>query len=192
VTDLTTLAAAKLYSGITTTADDALLQSLVTAYSQWVRSYCSRDFTVANYEIWRDGRCSRFILLPQYPVTAIALLEVDGKAIAAQSSFGQPGYRFNAPSGNPATDTPAQLVLDGYEFTWGLQNIHVQFTAGYATVPADIAQAVNELVGLRYALRDKQGWTSKSLAGEVVSLSTRDMPASVATILNQYSRKVPL
>lgn len=182
MTDLTTLAAAKLYSGIATTADDAMLQSLVTAYSQWVRSVCSRDFTADNYEIWRDGRNSRSMLLPQYPVLNVSVVEVDGKSIAPQSAFGQPGFRF--------TDT--QLILDGYCFTWGSQNVHIFFSAGYLTVPADIAQAVNELVGLRYALRDKQGWNSKSLAGEVVSLSTRDMPASVATILNQYSRKVPL
>ena len=58
--------------------------------------------------------------------------------------------------------------------------------AGREEGHADIAQAVNELVGLRYALRDKQGWNSKTLAGETVSFSTKDMPASVATILKQY------
>ena len=50
----------------------------------------------------------------------------------------------------------------------------------------------NEIVGLRYTLRDKQGWSSKSLAGETVSLITKDMPASVATVLNQYRAVVPI
>lgn len=180
--DLTTLAAVKLYSGITSNTDDALLSSLITAYSQWVRSFTSRDFTSQAYEIWRDGRSSQFMLLPQFPVSAVSLLEIDGKAIPAQPAFGRYGYRFN--------DT--QLLVDGLCFAYGQQNVHVMFTAGYATVPTDIAQAVNELVGLRYALRDKQGWSSKSLAGETVSLMTRDMPSSVATILNQYARKVPM
>lgn len=183
MTDLTTLAAAKAYSGITSSADDVMLGSLIAAYSQWVRTFTNRDFTADNYEIWRDGRDNTFMLLPQYPVIDVMVLEIDGKSISRQSAFGLPGFRF----------THREIILDGgLCFSRGQGNIHVIFAAGYMDVPTDIAQAVNELVGLRYANRDHQGWSSKSLAGEVVSLVTKDMPASVATILNQYSRKVPV
>jgi hypothetical protein len=57
-------------------------------------------------------------------------------------------------------------------------------------VPAEIAQACNELVALRYRLRDKLEWSTKALAGESVSLITKDMPAAVSTILNMYRLKV--
>lgn len=184
--DLTTLAAAKLYLGIATTdtTSDTLLSSLITAYSQWVRTYCNRDFNSQNYEAWRNGRDQTYLLLPEYPITAIILLEIDGIAIPAQPGFGQYGYRF----------TTDRIVVEGdLAFNWGVQNIHIQWTAGYASIPADIAQAVNELVGLRFSLRDKQGWVSKTLAGEVVAFSQKDMPASVQTVLDQYTRrKVPL
>ena len=186
MTDRTTVAAVKLYCGITDSTDDTLLSSLITAYSQWVRSYCNRDFDSRAYEIWRDGRHSQNLLLPEYPVTAIALLEIDGIAISPQTTYDGEGYRF----------TDSQIILgQGQRFCWGRQNIHVQFTAGYATIPTDVAQAVNEIVGLRYANHDsdKQGWTSQNLAGQVVSLNIRDMPASAQTVLNQYARrKVPI
>lgn len=184
MSDLTTLAAVKLYLGITGSTDDDLLSSLITSYSQWVRSYCNRDFNSQAYEIWRSGRCNSYLLLPEYPIISIELLEIDGKAIAAQGAYGEYGYRF----------TQDRIVLEGGPiFTWGIENIHVQFTAGFSSIPSDISQAVNELVGLVYRLRDKLEWSSKSLAGETVSLFTKDMPARVQTVLNQYARKkVPL
>jgi hypothetical protein len=182
VTDLTTLAAVKAYAAIVTTADDAMLTSLITAYSQFVRSFCNRDFTPDNYEIWRDGRDSTSLMLPVYPVLGVTLLEIDGQVVLPQAAFGQRGYRF----------TDREIILDGLRFCWGHSNVHVFFSAGYLSIPADIAQAVNELVALRYKLRDKLEWSSKTLAGETVSLITKDMPSSVATVLKQYTRKVPL
>jgi len=180
--DLTTVASVKAYAGIASSADDAMLASMVTAYSAWVRSFLNRDLTTNSYDIRRSGRGTLAMQLPQYPVTAVALLEVDGQPIAAQSAWGAPGYRFD--------DT--QIVLDGYCFTLGISNVHIQFTAGYASPPADIAQALNELITLRYKLRDKLEWSSKSLAGETVSLVQRDMPASVATLLNNWRCVAPL
>lgn len=174
--DLTSLADAKLYSGVQSGADDALIGLLVTSYSEWVRSYTNCNFTETDYDIWRDGRDNQSMLLPQRPVTSVSSLKINGETIPAQPSFGAYGYRFDSDS----------LTLDGAVFVRGKRNVNVVFAAGYADAPADIAQAVNELVGLRYALRDKQGWTSKSLAGETVSLSTKDMPSSVKTVLDQY------
>lgn len=184
MTDFTTVAAVKSYIGKTDAGDDGVIGALITSYSQWVRSYTNRDFTVQSYDIWRSGRSGTTLYLPQWPVTAVALLEVDGRALAPAASFGDYGYRLTARS----------IELCGSaRFCVGSNNIHVQFTAGSATIPWDIVQAVNELVALRYALRgDKIGWTAKSLAGETTSLSQRDMPASVATLLKQYVNPVPL
>jgi hypothetical protein len=174
--DLTTVASVKLYAGIASSADDTLLANMVSAYSAWVRSWLNRDITTNSYDMRRSGRGTFAMLLPQYPVTAITLLEIDGRAIPAQPAWGAPGYRFD--------DTT--LVLEGYCFTRGYSNVHIQFTAGYASPPADIQQAVNELITLRYRMRDKLEWSSKSLAGETVSLVQKDMPASVATLLNNW------
>ena len=38
MTDLTTLAAVKAYAGVAGTADDAMLGSLISSYSQFVRT----------------------------------------------------------------------------------------------------------------------------------------------------------
>jgi hypothetical protein len=183
VTDLTTIESVKQYLGKTDVADDGVLAALITSYSDWVRSFTNRDFTAASYDIWRNGRGGDTLWLPQWPVTGVALLEIEGVAIPAAPAWGAYGYR--------ATDR-AITLSGGIKFPLGTNNVRVQFSAGYAEVPDDIAQAVNELVALRYRMRDKLEWTSKSLAGETVSLNTRDMPASVATVLKQYANLVPL
>lgn len=181
--DLTTLAAVKAYAGVTGSGDDVLLVSMITAYSQWVRSYTNRDFTVDDYDLWRSGRGSVILLTPQFPIVDVTQVQVDGTNIARAASFGTYGYRF----------TDRTIVLSGGAvFCVGAENVYVQYRAGYATVPADIVQAVNELITLRYNLRDKLEWSSKSLAGETVSLVQRDMPETVRTILRQYQNPVPL
>ena len=181
--DLTTTAAVKAYIGKTDNADDAQIGTLVTAYSQWVRSWTNRDFNVQAYNLWRSGRGGVTLILPQWPLISVDALTIEGQAVSPASTWGAYGFRF----------TDRAITLSGGAcFPPGANNINVAFTAGYATIPPDIAQAVNELVGLRYKMRDKLEWSSKSLAGETVSLVTKDMPASVATILKQYQNVVPL
>jgi hypothetical protein len=175
--DLTDLASLKAYAQIGGAADDALLQGMIGAYSEAARSYCNRDFTSQDYDIVRDGQGTAKMLLPQFPVTAIAEVNVDGCAIPAQAGFGASGYRF--------TDTA--VMLDGHVFSRGFGNVRVRFTAGYAAVPADLGEAVNEWIALRYKERDRIGHASKSLAGETVSFITKAMPDSVKSILDQYA-----
>jgi hypothetical protein len=182
MTDLTTLAAVKAYAGVAGTSDDAMLGALITSYSQFVRTWLNRDLLRATYTARLSGRGGQSVQLPQYPIRSIGALSVNGVTIAAAPGWGQSGYYFD--------DT--RLWLEGYCFAKGNGNVLVTFDAGYDTAPPDIAQAVNELVGLRYATRDKQGWSSKSLAGETVSLVTKDMPDSVRTVLRQYQRVAPL
>ena len=56
----------------------------------------------------------------------------------------------------------------------------VSYTAGYATVPAGVQQAVTELVGEAFRRRDRIGQTSKSLGGqETTSFLAAEMNATV-------------
>lgn len=181
MTDLTTLSSFKAYSGVVISTDDVAISNLITAYSEFTRSYCSRTFTPQAFSARFDGRNNTRQMLPEFPILTVTAVAVGTTTIAAQSTFGANGYRFDETT----------VMLDGYRFTKGEGNVLIAWTAGFATIPPDLAQAVNELVGLRYTLRDKQGWSSKSLAGETVSLITKDMPASAKTVLDYYSRVVP-
>jgi len=180
--DLTTLDAVKAYATIATSATDPMLSEMITAFSAFFRGQANRDITSNDYDIRRSGRGTFALQLPQYPITAVALLEIDGRAISLQQSWGTPGYYFD----------DEQVALVGHMFTRGVSNIHIQFTAGFAEPPADVVAAVNEIVTLRYRLRDKLEWSSKVLAGESVSLVQKAMPDWVKLTISNYQRVAAL
>jgi hypothetical protein len=182
--DLTTLANVKAYLSppLTTTADDALLTRLVTAASQFIQSWLNRAIASTSYTETRNGTGGTRLFLRKRPVTAVAALTIDGVAIApsAPPPLGA-GYLFDDSS----------VYLIGHCFAKGAQNVTVQYTAGFAATPPEIEQACIALVALRYKERDRIGQQSKNIGGESVSFQPKDMPADVATILDQYRNVVP-
>jgi hypothetical protein len=182
--DLTTLANVKAYLSppLVTTADDALLSRLVTAASQFIQSWLNRTIATATYSETRNGAGGTRLFLRNRPVTAIASLTIDGVAIAPSS---QP------PTGDGYLFDDSSLYLIGHCFTRGAQNVSVHYTAGFAATPPEIEQACIALVALRYKERDRIGQGSKNVGGETVSFQQKDMPADVATILDQYRNVVP-
>lgn len=182
LSDFTDLDSLKAYASIDYATDDVTLNQMIAAFSTWVRGQVNRDVTTNDYDIRRSGRRTFAMQLPQYPITAVEMLEIDGRSIPSQASWGSPGYRFDE----------EQIVLTGHCFTRGISNVRVQFTAGFYDPPADLALAVNELVTLRYRMRDKLEWSSKGLAGETVSLVQKAMPEWVKMTLASYQMKAPL
>ena len=182
--DLTSLASVKVWLGIPTgsTGDDALLTGLVTSASQFIQTWLDRQLAQANYTETRDGNGGQRLLFANYPVTAVSSLVIGGTAIAASSGYLTAGYLF----------TPGEIRLNGYRFCRGFGNIVVSYTAGYAVIPPDIAQAATELVALRYRERDRIGHASKTINGESVAFTIVDMPPSVRTALGQYRRVMTL
>ena len=183
--DLTTLANVKAYLSppLATTADDALLSRLITAASQFIQSWLNRTIASASYTDTRNGTGGMRLFLRNRPVTAIASVTVDGVAIAASSP---------APTGAGYLFDDSSVYLVGHCFTKGVQNVVIQYSAGYAAVPPEIEQACIAFVVLRYKERDRIGQVSKNLAGEVVSFQQKDMPPDVATLLDQYRNVVPV
>lgn len=180
--DLTDLATVKQWLSITSSNDDALLTRLVTGASQFIQTWLNRDLASQNYSETRDGHGGNILPFRDYPVTAVSSLVIDGDAIPAAPNTVIRGYRF--------TDT--RLVLQGYSFTRGAANVVINYTAGYATVPPEIAQAAIELVAYKYRERDRIGHQSKSLAGETVTFIVKDMPDGVKAVLNNYKKVISL
>lgn len=112
----------------------------------------------------------------------MASLVIDGVAIPLAPTSTDSGYRFS----------PSALWLRGYAFTRGRGNIEVACTRGWAATPADLEQAVIELIAVRFKERDHIGQDAASQQGQNITFSTRDMPASVKTVLQGYKKVVPV
>ncbi len=185
--DLTTLADVRawLQTGHNPlpTTDDALLLRLITAASQYIQAWLSRRIGQADYLEVRDGSGGQRLSFAVFPVSAVLSLTIDGIEIPPCTTPWGAGYVFSA----------TELALRGYVFARRAQNVAVSYTAGFAAVPPEIAQACIELVALRYRERSRIGEVSKGLGnGETVTYSQKDMSASITTLLDQYKAVTPI
>jgi hypothetical protein len=197
--DLTTLADVKAWLQTGQNAfpatDDGLLTRLITAASQLIQTWLNRPIASQEWIETRDGVGNapgpsdvRY-QFAAFPATAVSRVVVDGVAIpaipeppgmAAFSTFAvQAGYLF----------TPTQLVIRGYSIPRKAGCVTLQYTAGYAVTPPDLAQACIELVALRYRERSRIGEVSRAIGnGQTVSYSQKDMSDSIKTLIQQYRR----
>lgn len=181
--DLTTLAGVKLFLGIQNDADDALLSSLISQISFAISNYTNRNLLSQSYVERYDGNSSSILMLRQHPITAVSALAINGAAVSASPDGIAAGYAFD---GN-------YVFLTKAIFPKGIQNIQVSYTAGYASVPFDVAEAVTELVADRYRVRGRLGESSKSMAqGGSTSYDMSYMSDKVKGSLSNYRRMIPI
>lgn len=184
--DLTDLATVKAWLGLPAEvgANDGLLADLITAASDFVGRYLNRSLLSADYVEVHDGNGSGWMLLRQAPITAVASVAFAGLTLTtpADPATGAPGLMFDG----------RRLSLLGYRFPHG-RPVVVSYTAGYATPPPAVRQAVNELAGEAFRRRDRIGQTSRTLGGqETVAFQTTDMNAAVQAMLSPYQAVVPV
>jgi len=180
--DLATVANLAAWLGLSSPSQDVQdqLQRLVTGVSVWIQTWLSRAIASAPYTETRNGHGGTRLILGDYPVTAVASVVVDGQTIPQAAGPNLPGWKL-------AND---QIILWGYRFSSGDANVAISYTAGFATVPPDIAQACIDLCALRWKERDRIGHVSKSIGGETVTYMVKDMPDNVRVVLNQYKKVV--
>lgn len=175
--DLTTLANAKQWLGVSGSTDDALLTRLISASSDFIKTWLSRDINQISYSSSRHGTGSIRLMLRNYPVVSILALSIDGMVIPP-SVNGSNGYVYDDFS----------IMLIGYIFTRGIMNVALSYTAGYPTVPTEIEQACIELVSIRYKERDHIGQVSSAMGGQTVTYNQKDLSDSIEATLAQYKK----
>jgi hypothetical protein len=178
--DLVTLADVKAYlGGDLQSNDDGVLARLITAASAYFVTACARPIWAQSYSELYDGKGGDRLYLRQTPVIGVTSLSIDGISIQQSSVFHQAGWRLN---GNV-------ISLFGQWFRRGTANVAVTYTAGYATPPADVAEAVMELVGLRYRGKDRLGKLSESMGGiATTSYLQKDVSPFVTSVIARYAR----
>jgi hypothetical protein len=184
--DLTTLDNVKAWLGLPSAPGDSdtLLSQLITTASNLVTSYLDRDLIPTTYSEVYDGTGAAWMMLRQSPITAVASISFCGRTLTTPGDpvAGTSGFFFDG----------RRLSLIGDEFPFR-EPVAVAYTAGYATIPAAIGQAVNELVGEAFKRRDHIGQSSKTLGGqETVAFSTADMNAAIKTMLAPFRAVAPV
>lgn len=180
--DLTTIGDVKAWLSINSSNDDELLTRLISAASQFIQAWLNRTLASQAYTETRNGLGMDRMAFANYPVTAVSSLTIDGREVSAASGPHGSGYLFDT----------TMLYLRGHRFWNGVQNVAVTYTAGYAVIPPDIAQACIEMIAVRYKERTRIGEVSKAIGGETVSFTQKDMPDDVKTLLGNYKKVIPV
>lgn len=197
MTDLTTVADVKSYAKITTTDNDVLLGKMITGASALILNTINRSpiLSATVVDIY-DGSGRDWMLLRQYPVTAVAKVEYDGAPAdlaAADTSVWPPkkGWALDPPG--DANSQQRLVLYGGACFPSTRAAVRVTYTAGYATTPADLAQACIEMVAEDYARKSRLGIVSQAVGGqETVSYSQKDMSDRVKLSLKNFKRVTPV
>lgn len=176
--DLCTLAEVKTYMGITDSNTDDILQQLITAASQFANSYCSRILKTGSYTDPSNGTGGHVLIPVQSPITAVSGLTINDRTIPLSTGTSVMGYVFD----------DFAVYLRCARFSEGYQNVVLSYTAGYVTVPADLNNAVIELVVLKYRTKGQIGVSSRGIAGETISYTGADMSRNTRRVFNTYQR----
>jgi hypothetical protein len=166
---------------LTVTTEDALIGTIVTASSQYILTATSRSFTPATFTKRFNGTGADRLFLPENPVLTVSSLIIDGSSVPAAANAQSFGYLFD----------DFCLYLTSGTFSRGIQNVTVSWQAGYAAVPADVAQACVELAVYAYRERSRVGMTSKTVQQMVTAFDKRSIPARVADVIQMYNQVAP-
>lgn len=183
--DLTNLSTVRTFLALGTTNDDALLSGLITSASKWIEAYLSRPVAVVSASDSFAGARTGKVFLSHTPVVSVTSVTFLGAAIPAATHGGADlGWLLYPETGC--------VAFRGYWLpSGGPGTLKIDYTAGWTSVPEELAQACVELVALRYKERARWGQDSASNAGQSISFLTEDVPRGVKTILNQYRRVTP-
>ena len=140
--DLCTVAELKSWLPNQGNNDDVTLQSLITNASLQVLQYIDRPHILSsvlgplteNY----DGNGSDRLLPRNFPITSVSSLSIDGVSIQAATTPTTAGYLWDG----------RRILLRGFRFCRGVQNVQLSYSAGYPSVPLDLKQAAIEAFAL--------------------------------------------
>lgn len=202
--DLCQLADVKDWLGIpaTVTTDDAKLSRLISATSADFLSEIDRyDFLAADYTEVKRGRAlvqppprpamsfvaGRRLVMRHWPINSVTSLVLDGVTLP-KSADGIAGGWYLDRNTDPENINVISLI--DYLFT-RLSTATIVYNAGYASVPADVTQAIIEWVAARYQLRSAASTSSVRVTegrsqSEQVNYVPWDMPRSTARIVERY------
>jgi uncharacterized phiE125 gp8 family phage protein len=151
-TEPVTLAEAKAHLKVDTSADDALITSLIVAARARAEWHAGRAFVTQSWTLWLDAWPQNGLveipLPPLQSVTEVTVYALDDTANVLDPSV----YQLDAAS------APARLLRKDEPCTdlRAVNGVEIAFTAGYggaSTVPQAIKQAILQIVADLYTHR---------------------------------------
>lgn len=194
---------------------DINLQREVTAFGAWWlwrTGHGPMDGSVPTVSIFvapvvfnetYDGNGNDRLFLRQSPITSVQALNCCGLSIPRSTGYNVPGYVIDGNGRSLAIRSSGGGSFgrygaysntrfgSAYRFFRGIQNIQVQYTAGYASTPPDVTAAAIKILGLWIT---KSRWIGQKQQAQPDGLGTfvytdLEIPVEVRSVIDFYTRR---
>lgn len=183
----------KAYLGVTGTADDALLTSLIARAEKAIEVYCGRSFTCAadttrNFTVGVDTDGDTLWFDEDLCAVTTVTTDADGTPITL--------VRNTDFVTVPRNTTPwyGLKIISGSDYSWDYTtNAEMGITVlgrwAYSTTPPqDIIHATTRLSGYYYRQKDAQTYDTTAIPDAGVLMIPQGMPKDVKMILDSYKK----
>jgi uncharacterized phiE125 gp8 family phage protein len=181
---LVSLADAKAFLKITSSAEDSVIENFINRASSFANSYTQRLLLLRSNSEGYSGDNTDTLILKNYPITSIVDIRIDDGSGDVPPSVSSDDYTM---------DTKGGIVkfLNGVFAPKGFLNISVTYTAGYAlaSVPATIQEAVLLYIASAYRsqyLGQRFGVTSEHVGDRTLTYSNDEIMNQIKGLLNPY------
>jgi hypothetical protein len=192
MTDLVTLIEYKAAEGINTPKNDEQLNKIIPSVSQLVKTYCANTFvdyySTNKIDTINVDWDTHIVQLTESPVNTIVSVEERPNYGSSYLTLTTGAYEYYL---DTITDSVIRTTNGTYKnWSRGPGAVRVTYTAGYASVPADLRLAVFDLI--TYYLKDEHK-ERRSIAGASIqnqaSSSQRNnvaFPDHIKRVLDLY------
>lgn len=195
---LVDLASVKEYLNIPDTdkTNDNFLIRKINAMSTLAEQYMNRNLNVQSYTENLQGNNRQYLTLRNYPLVSVESVSFFNNVLDP-SQYDVDTYCMKRGMIYKETGWTANdfLIGIGGDPVPGRKIIQVQYHAGYATIPADVQDAVIDLVALKFKESsygdNRFGIESESVGGVKYTYTKKDLaiPASISSVLDRYVAK---
>lgn len=167
--------------------DPVLLGDLIAAASDAIEKYCDRVFTSAAYIEKRNGNGLAEITVHNPPIVSLTQVIITDSAENTET-IAATEFRYDADTGRVVfkpTNSSTYIL-----FPIGQLNIQIDYTGGYATIPASVQEACVEAVKTLHGQTNKKASGIKSFKMGEYSETRSDVMQSISenkTIINLLS-----
>jgi hypothetical protein len=188
---------AVLLNFIAATIDDEQIQACITAFSSWVLKFTGRGpmdgsepaqspfVQPVAYDDFYDGSGTQRQPIRNWPIQSVEAVIIEGVTIPQSTSMNVPGWvvdgdkKFISLRGGYSATVATfenyryQRGTGSYRggFSSGVQNVEIQYTAGFNGVPDDLEIVARKTAALNYKRRGWIGQKSQAMAAGAGTIS---------------------
>ena len=161
--------------------DGTLIQNLIDRKTEEFEQHCQLDsFFVDDYTEYYDGEGTPYLFVKNSPINSITEIASDSDWVWGTSTvITSSDYRI--------VEKNHIVYKDNY-FNEGLQNVKVQYNAGYSVIPLDITEALVEEVTRTYHRRKEIDVFIKTISDGSQHRSPSGLMKGTKIILSKYKR----